>query len=139
MGTKILSVVIPTYNMEEFLSRCLETLIVDEKKLTRLEVLVINDGSKDSSLQIANKYHAIYPETIKVIDKENGNYGSCINRGLKEATGKYFRILDADDTFNKNALSKLLEVLDSSDDEMIITNYTYVYDTTGSVISVPLK
>lgn len=133
MGTKILSVVIPTYNMEEFLSRCLETLIVDEKKLTRLEVLVINDGSKDSSLQIANKYHAIYPGTIKVIDKENGNYGSCINRGLKEATGKYFRILDADDTFNKNALSKLLEVLDSSDDEMIITNYTYVYDTTGSV------
>lgn len=133
MGTKILSIVIPTYNMEKFLSRCLDTLIVDEKRMSLLEVLVINDGSKDNSLQFANQYHSAYPDTIKVINKENGNYGSCINRGLKEATGKYFRILDADDTFNTDALSNLLDVLSISNDDMIITNYTYVYDITGNV------
>lgn len=88
---KILTIIIPTYNMEKYLRRCLDSLIIDEEGMKQLEVLVINDGSKDSSSQIAHEYQDKYPDTYRVIDKENGNYGSCINIGLKEAKGKYVK------------------------------------------------
>lgn len=83
--------------MEKYLRRCLNSLIIDEEGMKQLEVLVINDGSKDSSSQIAHEYQNKYPDTYRVIDKENGNYGSCVNKGIVKATGKYFKILDADD------------------------------------------
>jgi len=105
---KLLTIVIPTYNMEKYLGRCLDSLIVDGALMDVPEVLVVNDGSKDSSSQIAHEYAAKYPATFRVIDKENGNYGSCVNRGLKEAQGEYFKILDADDWFNTEGFSVLL-------------------------------
>ena len=94
---KLLSIIIPTYNMEKYLHKCLDSLVVSDENMVRLEVLVINDGSKDTSSQIAHEYEDKYSKTIRVVDKDNGNYGSCINRGLKEATGKYVKVLDADD------------------------------------------
>ena len=84
---KILTIVIPTYNMQDYLRRCLESLIVPEKQMKQLEVLVINDGSKDNSSAIAHEYQDKYHDTFRVIDKGNGNYGSCVNRGLQEAKG----------------------------------------------------
>ena len=68
---KILTIIIPTYNMEKYLRRCLDSLIIDEEGMKQLEVLVINDGSKDSSSQIAHEYQDKYPDTFRVIDKEN--------------------------------------------------------------------
>lgn len=83
---KLLTIVIPTYNMQDYLPRCLDSLVLyDGALMEQLEVLVINDGSKDNSSAIAHEYEAKFPNTFRVIDKENGNYGSCINRGLKEA------------------------------------------------------
>ncbi len=123
---KILTIIIPTYNMEKYLHRCLESLIVSNKTMELLEVLVINDGSKDTSSQIAHKYADKYPQTIIVVDKENGNYGSCINRGLEELTGKYVKILDADDYFDKNVLESYIHFLSTTDVDMILTNYNMV-------------
>lgn len=80
---KILTIVIPTYNMQDYLRRCLDSLIVPEEQMKHLEVLVVNDGSKDNSSAIAHEYQDKYPDTFRVIDKENGNYGSCVNRGLR--------------------------------------------------------
>lgn len=94
---KLLTIIIPTYNMQEYLHRCLDSLLVRADLMDRLEVLVVNDGSKDNSSAIAHEYEAKYSQTIRVIDKENGNYGSCVNRGLVEAQGKYIKVLDADD------------------------------------------
>lgn len=108
---KILTIVIPTYNMQDYLRRCLDSLIVPEEQMKQLEVLVVNDGSKDNSSAIAHEYQDKYPDTFRVIDKENGNYGSCVNRGLKEATGKYIKILDADDWFDTNTLESYLKYL----------------------------
>ena len=90
---KILTVIIPTYIMEDYLRYCLDSLLIKEN-FKQLEVLIINDGSKDSSSAIGHEYEQLYPEVFRVIDKENGNYGSCINRGLKEAKGKYVKILE---------------------------------------------
>ena len=125
---KILTVVIPTYNMEKYLRRCLDSLIVSDEHMQMLEVLVINDGSKDTSSQIAHEYQDRYPQTFRVVDKENGNYGSCVNRGLDEATGKYFRLLDADDQFNKEGFVKLLQVLATTEADMVVTPYTHFYE-----------
>lgn len=124
---KILTIVIPTYNMQDYLRRCLNSLIVPEEQMQHLEVLVVNDGSKDNSSAIAHEYQDKYPGTFRVIDKDNGNYGSCVNRGLKEATGKYFRILDADDWFDNVELEKFVQSLNyipSAD--VVFTNYTIV-------------
>ena len=125
---KVLTVVVPTYNMEKYLNRCLDSLIVSDEQMQQLEVLVINDGSKDSSSQIAHEYQDRYPDTFRVIDKENGNYGSCINRGLAEATGKYFRILDADDQFDKDGFSKYIDALTNNDADMVLTHLCRIYE-----------
>lgn len=133
---KILTVCIPTYNMEKYLDKCLTSLIIEDKELMKqLEVLVVIDGAKDRSSVIAHSYQDRYPETFHVIDKENGNYGSCINRGLKEATGKYFRILDADDSFNVAELQKFLLKIKSLETlpDLICTNYS-TYDEDDCLI-----
>ena len=83
---KVISILIPTYNMEKYLGRCLDSLLIEEIDI--VEVIVINDGSKDRSSEIAHSYEERFPNSFVVIDKENGNYGSCINAGLSRASGK---------------------------------------------------
>ena len=127
---KVLTVVVPTYNMEPFLDSCLSSFVLDEKYMDMLEILIVNDGSKDRSLEIGLGFETRFPGTYRVIDKTNGNYGSCINRGLAEATGKYFRILDADDWFDKNALARFLDILAHCDSDLIITPFNFRADRT---------
>lgn len=124
---KLLSIVIPTYNMEAYLNRCLDSLLVSEDTLSLLEVLIINDGSKDKSSEIAHEYETKYPNTFRIIDKENGNYGSCINRGLKYATGKYIKVLDADDWFDTKELEKYLLSLSSAEADLVLTDFNIVH------------
>lgn len=131
---KILSIVIPTYNMEKYLRLCLDSLLIDEG-LDDVEVLVINDGSKDSSLAIAQEYESKYPHTFRVIDKENGNYGSCINRGLKEATGKYIKVLDADDSFNTKTFQEYISILKSIDVDLVLTDFLFVDESNKTIES----
>ncbi len=132
---KLLSIIIPTYNMEQYLPRCLDSLVNAKDALPKLEILVINDGSKDSSSRIAHRYQKLYPDSVFVIDKENGNYGSCVNRGLKEATGKYIKVLDADDWFDTTSLNFYLNELSSTEADLIITDYCHV-NIDGDVTSV---
>ncbi len=124
---KLLTIVIPTYNMENYLRQCLDSLLLPSW-MEQLEVLVINDGSRDQSSVIAKEYQSKFPNTFKVIDKENGNYGSCINRGLQEATGKYIKILDADDRFEKEGFSLLLKTLQENDADLFLTDTQQVYE-----------
>lgn len=121
---KILTIIIPTYNMEKYLRHCLDSLIVPN--MDKVEVLVINDGSKDSSSAIGHEYQDKYPQTFRVIDKENGNYGSCVNRGLKESSGKYVKILDADDWFESDNFPSYIKILSQADVDMIISDYDIV-------------
>lgn len=122
---KILSIIIPTYNMEKYLRYCLDSLLIKDN-FDRLEVLVINDGSKDSSSEIAHSYEIKYPTVFKVIDKENGNYGSCVNRGLSLATGKYVKVLDADDSFNKGNFESFVAYLMVVDADLVLSSYVQV-------------
>ena len=118
---KVLSVIIPTYNMESLLGECLDSLLV-HKNLDKLDILVVNDGSKDKSSQIAHDYEHKYPGVITVIDKENGNYGSCINAVLPLAQGKYVKVLDADDKFNTINLDLFLNLLGDIESDLVLTD-----------------
>lgn len=123
---KLLSIAIASYNMELFLDKCLESL-TDPAIPETLEVLVINDGSKDRTLGIANVYQKMFPNIIRVVDKPNGNYGTCINKALEIATGKYFRPVDADDWVNTTALIKLLEKLENCNADLVITGFSRIF------------
>ena len=132
---KILTIVVPTYNMEKYLDKCLTSLIVDDAGLMKkLEVLVVIDGATDRSSEIAHTYQDRFPDTFRVIDKENGNYGSCVNRGLKEAAGKYIKILDADDSFDTANFKEFLKFLLTVDVDCVISDRIRI-DENGKVLS----
>ena len=129
---KLITIVIPTYNMEKYLDKCLTSLIVPDEYMEQMEVLVVNDGSKDNSSAIAHQYESKYPQTFRVIDKENGNYGSCVNRGLMEAKGKYIKVLDADDRFDSANFNSFLIQLESLDVDCIMSD-TYKEKPDGTI------
>lgn len=112
--------------MEAYLDRCLMSLIVPDELVSGLEVLVINDGSKDKSSEIAHGYEARYPQTFRIIDKENGNYGSCINRGLTQAKGKYIKVLDADDWFETENFAEFLTLLQEINVDCVMSDMRQV-------------
>ena len=109
---KVLSIVIPVYKVEKFIRQCLDSVIVSPEEMEQIEVIVVNDGTPDNSSVIAHEYAEKYPNSIKVIDKENGGHGSAWNVGLKLATGKYLRFLDSDDWLSN--LSEFISILGSS-------------------------
>ena len=135
---KLLTIVIPTYNTEKYIRRCLDSIIVPEA-LDDIEVLIINDGSKDNSVAISKEYSDKYPESVKIIDKENGGHGSTINKGLEIANGKYFRVLDSDDWFDTNAFLKFLKKLKNCTEDVVVTPYyqEYVYNGTQIPFEYP--
>ena len=117
---KILTLVVPSYNMDRYLSVCLDSVTADCIS-DALEVIVVNDGSVDSTLEIAREYEARRPDIVTVIDKDNGNYGSCVNVGLAQATGKYFRILDADDYADTTALADFMSRLQNCEADLVVS------------------
>lgn len=127
---KTLSICVPTYNTEAYLSRCLDSVLVPEA-LDALELIIVNDGSKDSSPELARAYQARFPETVVFIDKENGGHGSTINAALKVASGRYFRVLDSDDWFDTPNFLRYLERLSGCDEDLIVTPYSQEYVETG--------
>ena len=129
---KILTIVIPTYNMEKYLHRCLDSLIIEDKRLfNSLEVLVINDGSKDSSSSIAHEYQEKYPKVFRVIDKENGGHGSAWNKGVELATGRYLRFLDSDDWLDNKNLDLLIFKLNCCQVDLVFTHRNRYYEGSG--------
>ena len=96
--------------MEAYLPQCVESILRAPSR-TGIEIIIVNDGSRDRTLQIAKQYAERYSSTIRVVDKENGNYGSAINAGLAVAEGEYVKILDADDSFYGSGIAELLTSL----------------------------
>ena len=123
---KVLTLIVPSYNMENYLARCCESVIVEDKLMKLFEVIIVNDGSTDRTSVIANDFVRKYPRTFRVINKENGHYGSCINAALKIVKGCYVKLLDADDTYDTYAFRKYLLFLSSlvgeSSPDLVLTD-----------------
>ena len=110
MENKILSVSIAAYNVEKTLDEVLIPFCnVKNKEI--LDVMIIDDGSKDRTREIASKYVKKYPDMFRLIEKENGGWGSTLNVGFREARGKYFKQLDGDDFFSPENLDDFLEYM----------------------------
>lgn len=121
---KILTIIIPTYNAQSFLDKGLPTFIMEEPSLMeKLEVLVVNDGTPDDSVAVAQKYVDRYPKTFSIINKENGGHGSAINTGVEHATGKYFKVIDADDWVDTEVLKELMGILETEDFDAMLSSY----------------
>jgi glycosyltransferase involved in cell wall biosynthesis len=128
--SKLLTIIIPVYKVEKYIRQCLDSVLVPQEQMGLLEVIVVNDGTPDNSAVIARQYETQYPDTIKVIDKENGGHGSAWNAGLKLATGKYTRFLDSDDWLSD--LSGFISRIETLDVDIIITHQTKYDDITGT-------
>lgn len=123
---RALTVSVAAYNVEGFLAEALESCIVPNAD--KLEVIVVNDGSTDGTLQIARGFERRMPGTFRVIDKPNGGYGSTMNASLAAASGRYFRYLDGDDWFDPSVLADYIDRLAECDCDCVITPYRRVYE-----------
>ena len=124
MSQKLLSIAIPSYNSEAYMEKCIKTLLPGG---ARVEILVVNDGSNDGTAAIADQYAEKYPTIVKAIHQPNGGHGEAVNAGLRNATGKFFKVVDSDDWVDKEAYKKILEALEAHQDdiEMMISNFVY--------------
>lgn len=109
-----LSFVIPCYNMENYLPQCLDSLLDQNLNSSEYEIIIVNDESKDGTLQIARNYESNY-DSIQVLDKKNAGVGAARNSGLDLAKGKYVYFLDPDDFIAQNVLGKLLQTIEEHD------------------------
>lgn len=124
---KYITFAIPCYNSAEYMDHAIESIL---KGGEDVEIIIVNDGSKDNTPEIAKRYEAQYPTIVKAVDKENGGHGDAVNTGLKHATGLYFKVVDSDDWVDEASLAKILEVLHQLVDEdkmvdMLVSNYVY--------------
>lgn len=124
---KYISFAIPSYNSEAYMAHAIETILVGGEDV---EIIVVDDGSKDGTYEIARQYEKKYPTIVRAVTKENGGHGDAVNCGLDHATGLYFKVVDSDDWVDEEALKKLLAVVKGFVEgnqtvDMIISNYVY--------------
>ena len=108
---KYITFAVPCYNSESYMDRCVETLLTGGN---RVEIVLVDDGSSDRTAEIADRYHEKYPDIIKVVHQPNSGHGEGVNQGLRNATGKYFKVVDSDDWLDTRALRRLLDYLELS-------------------------
>ncbi|WMJ89161.1 glycosyltransferase family 2 protein [Anaerocolumna sp. MB42-C2] len=125
---KYITFVVPSYNSEKYLERCIDSLLPGGEDV---EIIIVNDGSTDSTGIIADRYAEQFPNIVKVVHKENGGHGSGVNVGIERARGIYFKVVDSDDWVDKNSylllLNKIKEILESNERtiDLFISNYVY--------------
>lgn len=128
---KILSVTVPCYNSQDYMEHCISTLLSGGNDI---EIIIVDDGSKDNTAQIADLLASEHPEIISVIHQENAGHGGAVMTGLKHAKGTYFRVVDSDDWVDEKALKAVLAKLRQfaqmdNPIDLLVTNY--VYDKVG--------
>ena len=126
---KLLSIAIPSYNSQAYMAHAIESLLPGGDEV---EILIVDDGSKDDTARIADDYARRYPGVVRAIHQENGGHGDAVMTGLKNATGLYFKVVDSDDWADDEAYPRILAVLRSFQDrplDMLVSNY--IYDKVG--------
>ena len=124
---KILTIAIPSYNSMDYMRNCIESLLPGGEDV---EILIVDDGSKDETPAIADEYEAKYPGIIRAIHQENGGHGEAVNAGIRNATGLYFKVVDSDDWVNEEAYKQILKTLEELTRgpktlDMLISNFVY--------------
>ena len=135
----ILSIIVPAYNVERWLINSIHS-VIDIEHSNKIEVLIINDGSKDKTESIGKSLQELTTvngkSIVKLINKENGGHGSTINKGIELAKGKYIKMMDGDEYYDGECLDKLLLYLENEDSDIVLTDY--VEDWAPSCRLVPV-
>ena len=129
---KILSFIVPAYNSEAFLDKCIGSLLVPEV-LDKLDVIIVNDGSTDKTAAVAEKYCAAYPDSVRLISQENRGHGGALNTGCEVAVGKYLKPIDADDWVETENLPQFVRLLEKCDSDVVLTHHHTIDIGTGEV------
>jgi len=125
-ANKLLTIAVPSYNAGSFLDTCLSSFLIERPSFDKLEIIVVNDGSTDDTADVAMKYVLTYPHVYCLINKQNGGHGSGINAAIQQARGKYFKVVDADDWVISENLASLLDLLSTSDADVILAHFNAV-------------
>ena len=135
---KLLTFAVPCYNSEAYMEHCVQTLLEGGEDV---EIILVDDGSKDGTGAIADRYAEQYPSIVKVVHQENGGHGEGVNQGLRRATGLYYKVVDSDDWADVDALKKVVEKLREFSQmekpvDLLVCNYVYehVEDNTQKVM-----
>ena len=124
---KLLTFAIPCYNSQDYMEHCIDSILPGGDDV---EILIIDDGSKDRTAEIADAYEAKYPGIVRAIHQENGGHGEAVNAGIRNATGLYFKVVDSDDWVNEEAYKQILKTLEELTRgpktlDMLISNFVY--------------
>ncbi len=129
-----LSIIVPMFNVENYIARCLDSLLAQNISCDDYEVLVVNDGCQDNSVQVVKEYQKKY-ENIVLIEKMNGGLSSARNMGLLYCKGEYIWMVDSDDSIQENCLKDLLEYAFSKDIDFLSFPMNDIFDSTKTVLS----
>ncbi len=129
---KIISFIVPSYNCEKFLDKCL-TSFINQEVMDKIEVITVNDGSEDSTLSVAEKYCQMYPDSFRVISQENKGHGGALNTGCSAAQGKFLKAVDADDWVETENLPGLIEQLENCRADVALAHHYTRDQLTGEV------
>ena len=124
---KLLTFAIPCYNSQDYMEHCINSILPGGDDV---EILIIDDGSKDRTAEIADDYEKRYPGIVRAIHQENGGHGEAVNAGIRNATGLYFKVVDSDDWVDADAYKKILDKLREfaggpTTLDMLLANYVY--------------
>lgn len=130
---KLITFAIPSYNSGAFMHNCIDSLIGAGDDI---EIIIVNDGSKDNTGEVADSYAEKYPHIVRVIHQENGGHGEGVNQGMRNARGKYYKVVDSDDRLDSKELCRVLDKIRKNEAEgceidMYVCNYVYVRVDTG--------
>ena len=125
---KVLTISVAAYNLGDMIRENIESFIKMKNK-GKVELLIINDGSTDNTKEIVEEYQNKYHEIVKLINQANAGPGSTVNTGIRNATGKYFKMVDGDDWINSDDLDLLITKLDHTNADMILTNFSFFNDS----------
>ena len=129
---KILSFIIPSYNAQQFLDKCIPSF-VNEEIFDELDVIIVNDGSKDNTAEVAQKYCDMYPNSVRLISQENKGHGGALNTGCAAAVGKYLKVIDADDWVETQNLPEFVKLLKECNSDVVLTHHYTINISTGEV------
>ncbi len=134
---KKVSVIVPVYNTEPYLRRCLDALV--NQTLEDIEIVVVNDGSTDHSLDILQEYEKRYPSKIKLLTKENGGQATARNMGIRCCTGEYIGFADSDDYVDTSMYEKMYSLAKQKDADLVECHYHYLQETEGKLIELKTR
>lgn len=129
---KVLSFIIPSYNCQQYLDKCIPSF-VEETVFDKLDIIIVNDGSKDNTKEVAQKYCDMYPNSVRLISQENKGHGGALNTGCAAAVGKYLKVIDADDWVETQNLPEFVRLLENCESDVVLTHHYTIDISTNEV------